>query len=232
MSDDPYNEKEPVPEEGTRLGRLHCLTIIGQIEGHMELGGHTKTTKYEHVLPLLTSIEEDPETDGLLILLNTVGGDVEAGLAIAELISGMSKPTVSLVLGGGHSIGVPLAVSAKRSFIAPTASMTLHPVRLSGTVMAIPQTMEYFRRTEERVIGFICSQSRIKPEKLRELMRNTDQLLGDAGTVLYGSEAVELGLCDSVGGLKEALGCLRQMIQEGRNGNRRNCNRRNSRYYR
>ena len=213
MSDDPYNEKEPVPEEGTRLGRLHCLTIIGQIEGHMELGGHTKTTKYEHVLPLLTSIEEDPETDGLLILLNTVGGDVEAGLAIAELISGMSKPTVSLVLGGGHSIGVPLAVSAKRSFIAPTASMTLHPVRLSGTVMAIPQTMEYFRRTEERVIGFICSQSRIKPEKLRELMRNTDQLLGDAGTVLYGSEAVELGLCDSVGGLKEALGCLRQMIQ-------------------
>ena len=167
MSDDPYNEKEPVPEEGTRLGRLHCLTIIGQIEGHMELGGHTKTTKYEHVLPLLTSIEEDPETDGLLILLNTVGGDVEAGLAIAELISGMSKPTVSLVLGGGHSIGVPLAVSAKRSFIAPTASMTLHPVRLSGTVMAIPQTMEYFRRTEERVIGFICSQSRIKPEKLR-----------------------------------------------------------------
>ena len=218
MSDDPYNEKEPVPEEGTRLGRLHCLTIIGQIEGHMELGGHTKTTKYEHVLPLLTSIEEDPETDGLLILLNTVGGDVEAGLAIAELISGMSKPTVSLVLGGGHSIGVPLAVSAKRSFIAPTASMTLHPVRLSGTVMAIPQTMEYFRRTEERVIGFICSQSRIKPEKLRELMRNTDQLLGDAGTVLYGSEAVELGLCDSVGGLKEALGCLRQMIQEVRNG--------------
>ena len=165
MSDDPYNEKEPVPEEGTRLGRLHCLTIIGQIEGHMELGGHTKTTKYEHVLPLLTSIEEDPETDGLLILLNTVGGDVEAGLAIAELISGMSKPTVSLVLGGGHSIGVPLAVSAKRSFIAPTASMTLHPVRLSGTVMAIPQTMEYFRRTEERVIGFICSQSRIKPRK-------------------------------------------------------------------
>ena len=131
-------------------GRLHCLTIIGQIEGHVELGGQTKTTKYEHILPLLTAIEESSDTDGLLILLNTVGGDVEAGLAIAELISGMSKPTVSLVLGGGHSIGVPLAVSARRSFIAPTASMTLHPVRMSGTVMAIPQTMEYFRKIEER----------------------------------------------------------------------------------
>ena len=199
-------------------GRLHCLTIIGQIEGHVELGGQTKTTKYEHILPLLTAIEESSDTDGLLILLNTVGGDVEAGLAIAELISGMSKPTVSLVLGGGHSIGVPLAVSARRSFIAPTASMTLHPVRMSGTVMAIPQTMEYFRKIEERVVGFICSQSRIKPDVLRGLMRRTDQLLGDVGSVVYGKEAVELGLCDAVGSLRDALGCLRQMVKEGQDG--------------
>jgi len=200
------------------IGRLHCLTIIGQIEGHVELGGQTKTTKYEHILPLLTAIEESPDIDGLLILLNTVGGDVEAGLAIAELISGMSKPTVSLVLGGGHSIGVPLAVSARKSFIAPTASMTLHPVRMSGTVMAIPQTMEYFRKIEERVVGFICAQSRIQPETLRELMRKTDQLLGDVGSVVYGREAVELGLCDHVGSLKEALECLRQLIKEEKHG--------------
>jgi len=197
------------------MGRLHCLTIIGQIEGHVELSGQTKTTKYEHILPLLTAIEESSEIDGLLILLNTVGGDVEAGLAIAELISGMSKPTVSLVLGGGHSIGVPLAVSARRSFIAPTASMTLHPVRMSGTVMAIPQTMEYFRKIEERVIGFICSQSRIEAHILRDLMRRTDQLLGDVGSVVYGKEAVELGLCDAVGGLRDALDALRSMIREG-----------------
>lgn len=214
------NSDEPgkAPDGEVALGRLHCLTVIGQIEGHVELGGQTKTTKYEHVLPLLTSIEESPDIDGLLILINTVGGDVEAGLAIAELISGMSKPTVSLVLGGGHSIGVPLAVSAKRCFIAPTASMTLHPVRMSGTVMAIPQTIEYFSKIEERVIGFICSQSRIKPDTLRELMRKTDQLLGDVGSVVYGKEAVDLGLCDAVGSLKEALHCLRELIKEGQNG--------------
>ena len=207
-------ETPPAPDGQASMGRLHCLTIIGQIEGHIELGGQTKTTKYEHILPLLTAIEEDPAIDGLLILLNTVGGDVEAGLAIAELISGMRKPTVSLVLGGGHSIGVPLAVSARRSFIAPTASMTLHPVRMSGTVMAIPQTMEYFRRIEERVIGFICSQSRIQPDRLRALMRRTDQLLGDVGSVIYGREAVELGLCDAVGSLRDALDCLRGLIKE------------------
>lgn len=213
------NEITEVQYDGlASLGRLHCLTVIGQIEGHIELGGQTKTTKYEHILPLLTAIEESSDIDGLLILLNTVGGDVEAGLAIAELISGMSKPTVSLVLGGGHSIGVPLAVSARKSFIAPTASMTLHPVRMSGTVMAIPQTMEYFRKIEERVVGFICSQSRIEPEKLRFLMRRTDQLLGDVGCVLYGKEAVELGICDEVGGLKEALGCLRKMVREDKDG--------------
>ncbi len=207
---------------GLSMGRLHCLTIIGQIEGHIELSGQTKTTKYEHILPLLTAIEESAEIDGLLILLNTVGGDVEAGLAIAELISGMSKPTVSLVLGGGHSIGVPLAVSARRSFIAPTASMTLHPVRMSGTVMAIPQTMEYFRKIEERVIGFICSRSTIRPDTLRELMRRTDQLLGDVGSVVYGPEAVELGLCDAVGSLQDALRALREMIREEQHGQKNN----------
>lgn len=216
-------EKDYILETGSVLrtkGRhaIHCLTVIGQIEGHSIAPQTQKTTKYEHVIPQLVSIEEDPEVEGLLVILNTVGGDVEAGLAIAELISGMSKPTVSLVLGGGHSIGVPLAVSARRSFIAPTASMTLHPVRMSGTVMAIPQTMEYFRKIEERVVGFICSQSRIKPDVLRGLMRRTDQLLGDVGSVVYGKEAVELGLCDAVGSLRDALGCLRQMVKEGQDG--------------
>lgn len=217
--DNQPNDLPAAPQNGDlAMGRLHCLTIIGQIEGHIELSGQTKTTKYEHILPLLTAIEESSDIDGLLILLNTVGGDVEAGLAIAELISGMSKPTVSLVLGGGHSIGVPLAVSARRSFIAPTASMTLHPVRMSGTVMAIPQTMEYFRKIEERVVGFICSRSRIAPDTLRDRMRRTDQLLGDVGSVIYGKEAVELGLCDAVGSLHDALCALREMIREGQHG--------------
>ncbi len=217
--DEKDNPSTPIQPDGqVTAGNIHCLTVIGQIEGHVELGGQTKTTKYEHILPLLTAIEENPEIDGLLILLNTVGGDVEAGLAIAELISGMSKPTVSLILGGGHSIGVPLAVSAKKSFIAPTASMTLHPVRMSGTVMAIPQTMEYFRKIEERIVNFICSQSRISPDALRELMRKTDQLLGDVGCVVYGKEAVELGLCDYTGSLKDALSCLHSMIREGKHG--------------
>lgn len=218
LNEEPKSIPEVQADGAASLGRLHCLTIIGQIEGHIELSGQTKTTKYEHILPLLTAVEESEDIDGLLILLNTVGGDVEAGLAIAELISGMSKPTVSLVLGGGHSIGVPLAVSARRSFIAPTASMTLHPVRMSGTVMAIPQTMEYFRKIEERVIGFICSQSRISPDTLRELMRKTDQLVGDVGSVVYGREAVDLGICDEVGSLKDALGCLRQMVKEAQDG--------------
>ena len=199
-------------------GAIHCLTIVGQIEGHSVLPSTAKATKYEHILPLLAAAEEAPEIAGVLILLNTVGGDVEAGLAIAELISGMSKPTVSLVLGGGHSIGVPLAVSARRCFIAPSASMTLHSVRLSGTVMAIPQTMAYFRRIEERVVGFICAQSRVDPDVLRSLMRRTDQLLGDVGSVVCGREAVELGLCDAVGGLREALDCLRQLIREEKHG--------------
>ena len=195
---------------------IHCLTIVGQIEGHQMLSSQTKTTRYEHILPLLASIEESPDIDGLLILLNTAGGDVEAGLAIAELIAGMDKPTVSLVLGGGHSIGVPLAVAAKKCFIAPTASMTLHPVRMNGQVQGVPQIAAYFQRIQESIVDFITAKSRISPQKLRELMLRDGQLLGEAGSVVYGREAVTLGLCDSLGSLREALSCLHQMIGEAR----------------
>ena len=195
---------------------IHCLTIVGQIEGHQMLSSQTKTTRYEHILPLLASIEESPDIDGLLILLNTAGGDVEAGLAIAELIAGMDKPTVSLVLGGGHSIGVPLAVAAKKCFIAPTASMTLHPVRMNGQVQGVPQIAAYFQRIQESIVDFITVNSRISPQKLRELMLRDGQLLGEAGSVVYGREAVTLGLCDSLGSLREALSCLHQMIGEAR----------------
>jgi len=193
---------------------IHCLTIVGQVEGHQVLPPNNKSTKYEHVIPQLAAIEESPEVDGLLILLNTVGGDVEAGLAIAEMIAGMSKPTVSLILGGGHSIGIPLAVAAKKCFIAPTATMTLHPVRLNGTIVGVPQTMIYFQKIQERIVEFISSNSRISPEKLRELMLKTGELSSDMGTVLYGREAVELGICDSLGGLSDALACLHDMIKE------------------
>ena len=195
---------------------IHCLTIVGQIEGHQMLSSQTKTTRYEHILPLLASIEESPDIDGLLILLNTAGGDVEAGLAIAELIAGMDKPTVSLVLGGGHSIGVPLAVAAKKCFIAPTASMTLHPVRMNGQVQGVPQIAAYFQRIQESIVDFITANSRISPQKLRELILRDGQLLGEAGSVVYGREAVTLGLCDSLGSLREALSCLHQMIGEAR----------------
>ena len=195
---------------------IHCLTIVGQIEGHQMLSSQTKTTRYEHILPLLASIEESPDIDGLLILLNTAGGDVEAGLAIAELIAGMDKPTVSLVLGGGHSIGVPLAVAAKKCFIAPTASMTLHPVRMNGQVQGVPQIAAYFQRIQDSIVDFITANSRISPQKLRELMLRDGQLLGEAGSVVYGREAVTLGLCDSLGSLREALSCLHQMIGEAR----------------
>ena len=195
---------------------IHCLTIVGQIEGHQMLSSQTKTTRYEHILPLLASIEESPDIDGLLILLNTVGGDVEAGLAIAELIAGMDKPTVSLVLGGGHSIGVPLAVAAKKCFIAPTASMTLHPVRMNGQVQGVPQIAAYFQRIQESIVDFLTANSRISPQKLRELMLRDGQLLGEVGSVVYGREAVTLGLCDSLGSLREALSCLHQMIGEAR----------------
>ena len=195
---------------------IHCLAIVGQIEGHQLLSSQTKTTKYEHILPMLASIEESPEIDGLLVLLNTAGGDVEAGLAIAELIAGMEKPTVSLVLGGGHSIGVPLAVAAKQCFIAPTASMTLHPVRMNGTVLGVPQVGAYFARIQDSIVDFIAANSRVSPETLRELMQRNGQLMGETGSVVYGPEAVELGLCDSLGSLREALSCLHQMIADKR----------------
>jgi len=199
---------------------IHCLAVIGHIEGHQLLSSQTKTTKYEHVLPMLASIEESPDIHGLLILLNTAGGDVEAGLAIAELIAGMKKPTVSLVLGGGHSIGVPLAVAAKKCFIAPTASMTLHPVRMNGTVLGVPQILAYFQRIQDSIVDFIAANSRVSPETLRVLMQRNGQLMGEAGSVVYGPEAVELGLCDSLGSLHEALECLHRMIDDSRGGER------------
>lgn len=195
---------------------IHCLTVIGQIEGHYILPIQNKTTKYEHVIPQLVAIEESGEIEGLIIILNTVGGDIEAGLAIAELIAGMEKPTVSLVLGGGHSIGVPLAVSAKKSFIAPSATMTIHPVRMNGLVLGVPQTLSYFDKMQERIVRFVCENSGISSEKFRSLMMATGELVMDVGTVLDGEAAVEAGLIDSLGGLSQALDCLYGMI-EGRN---------------
>ena len=186
-------------------GNIHCLTIIGQVEGHQVLPPQNKTTKYEHVLPQLVAVEENPEIDGLLVLLNTVGGDVEAGLAISEMIAGMKKPTVSLVLGGGHSIGVPLAVSADYSFIAPTATMTVHPLRMSGTVIGVAQTFQYFEKMQERICEFVISNSHIKAEKLKELMLTTDDMANDVGTILFAKKAVDCGIIDSMGGLSDAL---------------------------
>lgn len=186
-------------------GTIQCLSIIGQIEGHQLLPDDAKTTKYEHVLPLIAAVEETPDIKGLLILLNTMGGDVEAGLAIAELIAGMSKPTVSLVLGGGHSIGVPLAVAAQRSLVAPSAAMTVHPVRLNGVVIGVPQTYNYFSRIQERIVSFVTSHSSVSREAYLKLMTNTDELANDVGSVIYGEEAVRLGLIDAVGTLSDAL---------------------------
>jgi ATP-dependent protease ClpP protease subunit len=194
---------------------IHCLTIIGQVEGHYILPSQNKTTKYEHVIPQLVAIEEDPKIHGLLILLNTVGGDVEAGLAIAELVAGMKKPSVSMVLGGGHSIGVPLAVAAKHSFIAPSASMTIHPVRMSGLMLGVPQTLEYFQRMQERITRFVTQNSNISEERFTELSMNTKELVMDVGTVLDGADAVEEGLIDSLGNLSDAIDCLNKMIDEG-----------------
>ena len=194
---------------------IHCLTIIGQIEGHYVLPAQNKSTKYEHVIPQLVAIEQDEEIEGLLILLNTVGGDVEAGLAIAELISGMKTPTVSLVLGGGHSIGVPLACSARQSFIVPTATMTVHPVRMNGLVLGVPQTLDYFDKMQDRIIQFVCENSRITPQRFHELMMNKDELVMDVGTVLDGKAAVEEGLIDHLGNLQEAVRCLYDLIEEG-----------------
>lgn len=197
-----------------RAGMIHCLTIVGQVEGHQILPEDNKTTKYEHVMPLLAAVEESEEIKGLLILLNTVGGDVEAGLGIAEIIAGMKKPTVSLVLGGGHSIGVPLAVAASRSFIAPSAAMTIHPVRLNGVVIGVPQTYNYFARIQERIVGFVTSHSNISREKYNELMMATDELANDVGSVIYGQEAVACGLIDSIGNLADALDYLHNEIEK------------------
>ena len=195
-------------------GNIHCLTIIGQIEGHQVLPETTKTTKYEHVIPQIAAIEESPDIDGLLILINTVGGDIEAGLAIAELIAGMKKPTVSLVLGGGHSIGVPLAVCAKKSMMVPTASMTIHPVRISGTVIGAPQTYHYFDRIQDQIVEFVCKNSRVDREEFMNLMLATDELATDVGSVVYGDKAVSIGLIDRLGGLSDALSCLHRMIEK------------------
>ena len=192
---------------------IHCLSVIGQIEGHYVLSEQNKTTKYEHIIPALVAVEQDRSVEGLLIILNTVGGDVEAGLALAEIIAGMKTPTVSLVVGGGHSIGVPLAVSAKRSFIVPTASMTIHPVRMNGTVLGVPQTLSYFDRMQDRIISFVTRNSRISGEELRRLTMNTGELVLDVGSVVEGEKAVELGLIDGLGSLGDALDSLYDMIE-------------------
>ena len=192
--------------------RIFCLTVIGEIEGHSILPEQSKTTKYEHILPQLVAVEESTEIEGLLVILNTIGGDVEAGLAIAELISGMKKPSVSFVLGGGHSIGVPLAVSAKRSFIAPSATMTIHPVRTNGLVIGVPQMMNHFTRMQERITDFVVKNSKIEKDKFTSLLMNTGELVTDVGSVLSGAAAVECGLIDGLGSLSDVIGCLYSMI--------------------
>ena len=192
---------------------IHCLSVIGQIEGHYILPPQNKTTKYEHIMPALVAIEQDAGIEGLIIIINTVGGDVEAGLALAELISSMKTPTVSVVVGGGHSIGVPLAVSARKSFIVKSATMTIHPVRLTGLVLGVPQTLSYFEKMQERIVRFVSDNSRISPERFKELMLKTGELVMDVGSVLTGEDAVKEGLIDSVGGLSEAIECLYDMIE-------------------
>lgn len=216
-------EREQVIELGsditkTSKGNIYTLTIIGQVEGHQVLPENCKTTKYEHVLPLLAGIEESDEIDGLLLLLNTVGGDIEAGLAIAEMIAGMKKPTVSLVLGGGHSIGIPLAVCTKKSFITPTASMTVHPVRMTGLVVGAPQTFRYFQRIQEQIADFVTANSRISREDFEHYMMATGEMATDVGTILYGKEAVSSGLIDKLGGLSDALAALHKMIRKQQPG--------------
>ena len=210
-------ERQQVVELGSDItksdkGNIYTLTIIGQVEGHQVAPENVKTTKYEHVLPLLAGIEESDDIDGLLLLLNTVGGDIEAGLAIAEMIAGMKKPTVSLVLGGGHSIGIPLAVCTKKSFITPTASMTVHPVRMTGLVVGAPQTFRYFQRIQEQIADFVTTNSRISKEKFESYMMATGEMATDVGTILYGKEAVASGLIDKLGGLNDALHALHKMI--------------------
>ena len=192
---------------------IHCIPIIGQIEGHVILPPQNKSTKYEHIIPQILSVEESPEIEGLLLILNTVGGDVEAGLAISELIASMKKPSVSLVLGGGHSIGVPLAVCSRYSYIAPSATMTIHPIRMNGLIIGVPQTFEYFSKMQERIIDFIVNHSKIKDQVLRKYMFSTSELANDVGSVIVGRDAVRTGLINEIGGLKEAMDKLREIIQ-------------------
>ena len=205
---------QTILENGKKENKIHLLSIIGEIEGHECLPQHNKTTKYEHVLPQLAAIEDSSEIDGLLILINTVGGDVEAGLAIAEMIASLSKPTVSLVLGGSHSIGVPLAVSAGYSYIVPSATMIIHPVRMNGTVIGVTQTFEYFEKIQDRIINFVVNHSRVDYASFKNLMLDTSQLAKDVGSILVGDEAVKKGIIDSVGGIKEALAKINEMIEE------------------
>ena len=212
-------EQEQIVELGaditkTSKGNIYTLTIRGQVEGHQVLPENVKTTKYEHILPLLAGIEESADIDGLLLLLNTVGGDIEAGLAIAEMVAGMKKPSVSLVLGGGHSIGIPLAVCTKKSFITPTASMTVHPVRMTGLVVGAPQTYRYFQRIQEQIADFVTANSAITRERFERYMMATGEMATDVGTILYGKEAVASGLIDQLGGISDALSALRQMIAD------------------
>lgn len=214
--DDQYKQ---IKELGSSLSfkgkhNIYCLTVIGEIEGHNVLSEQSKTTKYEHVIPQLVAIEECADIEGLLIILNTVGGDVEAGLAIAELISGMKKPTVTFVLGGGHSIGVPLAVAAKRSFIAPSATMTVHPVRMNGLVIGVPQMMNHFQRMQERITDFVVRNSSVTAKRFTELMMNTGEMVTDVGSVLNGEAAVKEGLIDSLGTLSDVIECLYDMIEK------------------
>ena len=218
-------QNEQIKELGSDLsktskGNIYTLTIIGQIEGHQVLPDTVKTTKYEHILPLLAGLEESEEIDGLLLLLNTVGGDIEAGLAIAEMISGMKKPTVSLVLGGGHSIGIPLAVCTKKSFITRTASMTVHPVRMTGLVVGAPQTFRYFHRIQEQITDFVTANSGISKEMFEGYMMATGEMATDVGTILYGKDAVACGLIDSLGDLNDALAELHGMIEKGKMENK------------
>ncbi len=209
---------QTVLDNGKRDHKIHLLSIIGEIEGHECLPQHNKTTKYEHVLPQLAAIEDSSEIDGLLILINTVGGDVEAGLAIAEMIASLSKPTVSLVLGGSHSIGVPLAVSANYSYIVPTATMIIHPVRMNGTVIGVTQTFEYFEKIQDRIIKFVVTHSGINYNSFRDLMLDTNQLAKDVGSILVGEETVKKGIINEVGGIREALAKINEMIDANEGG--------------
>lgn len=223
-ADSKEQEREQIVQLGSDVtkgkdGNIYTLTIIGQVEGHQVLPENCKTTKYEHVLPLLAGIEESDDIDGLLLLLNTVGGDIEAGLAIAEMIAGMKKPTVSLVLGGGHSIGIPLAVCTKKSFITPTASMTVHPVRMTGLVVGAPQTFRYFQRIQEQIVEFVANNSRIEKARFEQFMMATGEMATDVGTILYGKEAVASGLIDKLGGLNDALSALHRMIEKQKGSN-------------